>query len=300
MKNQIKSILILSLYTLYFILYTGSAYAQQPSVSLSPTLTELAIQPGRSTNVRYKFTNAGDPAIIKFRVESASTNPESPLQFKILNEEIELNKEIFVKNSFSEDILLNITAPEGIKEQDYYFDFFIEVQPPPAEEGKGNLRAKITLQSPLLIIVTSTGQVEIKPKITIFDLVPNRKIEFMGFRLNLMDSFRKVPLILIIENKGKNLLKPRGEIIIRGPFGKSNSYPIDQTPILAGSQKRIELDLPGSFIGNYKVSANLTFGEGTPALFAASSFTVMPFKLTITLVILLLLYLIIKKKLKNL
>ena len=278
MKKIIQLSLVLVLSTFGFILSTSLISAQSVSLSLSPTLSEIAIKPGKSVTIRYKFTNKSDPAIVRFQVKPFNSKNNTPLNFELQNTDIRLEEAVFFKNSEVKDLLLQIAIPEDIAEKDYYFYFTGESLPPPIQEGTANIRAKITIRSSLLINVTKDGQVEIKPKISIFEVIPKSKLKLAGSKLNIFNSYEKIPVVLVVENKGKNLIKPRGEIIVKGPLWQSRSFIINDKNVLAGSQKKISLELPGYFLGNFKISSNLTFGEGTPAVFASTSFTVLPFK----------------------
>ncbi|OGK41927.1 hypothetical protein A2954_02665 [Candidatus Roizmanbacteria bacterium RIFCSPLOWO2_01_FULL_37_12] len=280
MKKLINLFFVFGFYTLYFILNTSPVRAQSISLSIAPTLTELTIKPGRSAIFSYNFKNMGDPSIFKFRIEPFNLKDKTPIFFELNNSDIKLEEPVFIKNSASEQLYLRVAVPEETPEKDYYYNFIAESQPPPTQEGTANIRAKITVQSLLLITVTEAGQVEIKPKISLFEVIPKHKINLLDFKLNLFNSYEKVPVVLIIDNKGKNLIKPRGEITVRGPLWQTKIYDIKAQNVLAESQKRISLKLPGNFFGNYKLSTSVSFGEDTPALFASTSLVVLPIKLT--------------------
>lgn len=312
-------------YFLYFILAEETS-AQQVSLSLSPTLTEIAIKPGRSTGIQYKLVNLGDPSIVKIRILpfepkdslgniSLQTSSQSPINFEIENSLIKLEEPFFLKNSASEDFSLNLSITEDTPQKDYYFTLLAESQPPPVQEGVSNIRAKVSLGSNLLITVTKKGEVEVKPKISLFEVASKNKLSLFGLNINLFDSFENIPLILVVDNKGKNLIKPRGELILRGLLWQAKRFEIKPQNVLAESQKLLavesendssnsksltsnSLTLPGFFIGSYRLSANISFGEGTPTLYASNSFFVLPIKLTIlmTAVITLVLFLRIRFK----
>ena len=283
--------LIISLTLLLELAVTVNA--QQVSLSLSPTLTELAIKPGRSAVQRYKLTNLGDPSIVKIRIlpfEARDTlgniniknTLQSPIRFELENESPKLEEPFFLKNSASQELFLNVHIPEGTPAKDYYFAILAESQPPPTQEGVANVRAKISVASHLLITVTKEGRIEIKPKINLFQVIPKNKIRLFGLEINLFNSFEKIPVVLMLENKGKNLIKPQGEIILRGPLWHSKKFEIKPQTVLAKSQRKFEVEsLSSSFLGGYKLSATISFGQGTPILYASTSFIVLPIKLTI-------------------
>ncbi|MBI4225504.1 hypothetical protein HY612_00130 [Candidatus Roizmanbacteria bacterium] len=331
MLNQVQHDIIFK-FLLVFLTFNFSlfsfnlspAQAQQVSLSLSPTLTELAIKPGHSALQKYKLTNLGDPTIVKIRILPFEPKGnlgnikiknllESPIRFELDNELITLEEPFFLKNANSIEILLNVLVSEGTPPRDYYFSLLAESQAPPTQEGTSNVRAKISVGSNLLLTVTQKGQIEIKPKISLFEVIPKNKIRLLGFNINLFDSFEKIPLVLLVENKGKNLLKPRGEIILRGPFWQTDKFEIKPQNVLAGSQRTLtvesnrtsnpqpqtpnSLTLSGFYLGKYNLSANISFGDGTPALYSSTSFFVVPIKIAILIIATILLGLVFRKRL---
>lgn len=305
----IKLSVVLFLYTLFFILNSVSAHAQQVSLSLSPSLTEIAVKPGQSVLTEFTFKNTGDPAIIKFRVEPLNKKTGDKIIFDLNNTDVRLEEQYFFKNSDSKELFLGIRIPEQIQEKDYYFNFIAESLPPPTQEGTVNIRAKITLLAPLLITVTREGVIEIKPKISMLEVVPKYRFNFLGFKFNLIDSFQPIPVVLEVSNKGKNLIKAGGELTVRGPFWQSKNYEFSPQIILAESQSRMNIKtdnpnrqdstsllLPGLFAGKYNLSTVLTFGEGTPTLYSTMSFIVLPFKLiSVTVPVLIITYFLLRK-----
>lgn len=294
-KGRILAVLLFTL----ILISPNNISAQSLSLSLAPTVTELVIKPGKSAVLKYKLRNIGDPAIIKIEVTPFETKEKIPIDFELNNQALRLGEPIFLKNSASEDLFLNVSIPEETPEKDYYFNLVVQSQPPPIQEGTANIRAKITVMSNLLITVTKEGETEIKPNMSLFEIIPKHKINLLGFKINLFDSYQDIPVILVVDNKGKNLIKPRGEIVVRGPFWQNKEYKITGENVLAGLHKQISLEIPGFFIGNYKLSANLSFGEGTPAIFGSTQFTVIPIRLMLILLTLSILSLLIFSKLRK-
>ncbi|OGK17590.1 hypothetical protein A2774_04760 [Candidatus Roizmanbacteria bacterium RIFCSPHIGHO2_01_FULL_39_12c] len=286
------------------MLYVTGASAQQISVFFTPILNEIAVKPGQSIDLQYRLNNNGDPAIIKLRIlpfepEGNSGNIkiisslQSPIEFSLQHQEIQLEKPFFLQSSTSKQFNLNIAIPEYASGKDYYFGLVAETQPPPLQEGAVSLRSKTSVISKILLMVTKDGSLEIKPQINLFEVVPTHKINLFGMNVNLIDSLKPIPVVLSLDNIGNNLIKARGEIILRGPFWQSKSIDFKPKTILARSQRQTKIEFPGKLIGNYRLSANLSFGEGTPTVFASTSLTVLPVKITIflfTIISLLLLY----------
>jgi len=305
-KFKIFKFFICGLFVSWSLFLVSFVSAQQVSLGLSPPLLEVLIKPGKSIMVAYSLENSGDP--ININVKMASFEPkdnlgnvriknqlEGPIRFNLDNSDIELNTPFFLKSLSSQQLLLHIRVPENIKNGDYYYSLLAETVPAASTEGIGSAQAKATIGSNILITVTDSGVVEIKPKIVLFDVLSKIKINLFNKPIRIFDSFDKIPITLIVENQGKNLIKPQGEITLRGSFGLTSKYDIISKNILSESQRLLEatpsadigqsLNLSGFFAGLYHLSADINFGENSPQIFASTSFFAFPFKLLFGLII---------------
>lgn len=297
-----------------FLILTSPVSAQQVSLSLSPPLLEVFIKPGKSIVVAYNLQNFGDPTILVANVLPFEPKDdlgnirikeefEGPIRFSLDNADLQLEQPFFLKTHDRQQLLLRIRVPEGAPDGDYYYTLLAQTQPPPTTEGAASSRARATIGSNILITVTGSGMVEVKGKIALFEVLPRWIFNFFGKKLRLFDSNDKIPVILIGQNQGKNLIKPEGEIVLKGNFGEMAKYEIVPQNILAQSQRLLiatpsaEFDCPekgnkpifcrqpitlllsGFFIGRYNLSTNINFGETSPKVFASTSFVAIPFKL---------------------
>lgn len=331
MKKFIIILVTLFLSSIIYHLSSGIIYAQQITLSISPPLLEVLIKPGKSILIAYRIENLGDPVIIKpvilpfipqdneggIKIEDEFSGP---IRFELDNSYIKFNQPFFLKTRQSDQLLLRIRVPEGAPNGDYYYTLLAETQPPPTLEGISSSRAKATIGSNILITVTDSGKVEVKSKISLFDVLPRYNISLFGRNLKLFDSNDIIPISLIVENNGRNLIKPVGEIVLKGNFGEKANYDIIPKNILAESQrimsaspsasvdcenksknselckKPISLLLSGFFIGNYKLTTKINFGVGTPNLYAFTSFVALPFKLIAGLTIIIFMVVFVLKK----
>ncbi|MDO8610417.1 MAG: hypothetical protein Q7R95_07750, partial [bacterium] len=214
-------------------------------------------------------------------------------------------------------------VPEGAPNGDYYYTFLSETQPPPTTEGIQSARAKATIGSNILITVTDSGVIDVKGKVALFDIMARYTVNLFGTQYKIFDSNDKIPFVLIVDNKGKNVIAPEGTIVIKGNFGEKAQYEIVPQNILAESQrlitatpsgnlncpesgkkpsycqKPISLLISGLFIGLYKASTSINFGENSPNIFASTSFIAIPFKLMIGLIVVIFIGIIIIKKMKD-
>lgn len=311
-KNILLTILFL---TIPYSLFPNPSFAQQVSLSLSPPLIELFIKPGKAVMVAYKLENLGDPTflnlkILPFEAKDSLGNIriksefEGPVRFSLDNSELSLGKPFFLKTNSSQQILLRIRIPENITDGDYYYSLLAETSPPTAIEGVGSARTKATIGSNILVTISNSGNIDIKPKITLFSTLGK-----------VFDSSDKIPVVLTVVNKGKNMIKPEGQISLKGNFGETSKYDIISKNILAQSERMIEatpsslmdcrkrkclfptsLFLSGFFIGKYNLSTQIKFGENSPTIFASTIFYAFPFKIVAGILITVIIVIIIIKR----
>jgi hypothetical protein len=288
-----------------FLTIPLTIHAQQVSLAISPPLLEVFIKPGKSIMVAYQLQNFADPTILSAQVLPFEPKDnlgnirikeefEGPIRFSLDNADIQLNQPFFLKTGDSQQLLLRVRVPDGAPDGDYYYTLLAQTQPPPTVEGVAGGRASAMIGSNILITVTGSGLVDVKGKIALFDVLPRWKFKVGSWKFNIFDSNDKIPVVLIVENRGKNLIKPEGEIVLRGNFGEKAKYEILPQNILAQSQRLltatpsaeiegfhqpISLLLSGFFLGRYNLSTTVNFGEVSPNIFASSSFVAVPFKL---------------------
>ncbi len=318
MKNRIKLGLVLFVCVASFALRTSPIQAQQTTLSLSPPLLETIIKPGKSILVAYQLRNVADPVILKATVRPFTPSDNingitieptltGPVNFILDNADLRLEEAFFLRTRENRQLLLRISIPPETPEGDYYYTLLVQTQPAPQVEGSTTSRSQMSLGSNILITVTASGAVDIKGKIALFEIVPRYKISLFSKTWNIIDSQDRVPLIAIVQNLGKNVIKPQGEIILRGNFGEKASYDITPKNVLAQSQRLLSatptltidcqdkqdplcrktpsLILTGFFVGQYSLATTLTFGEGTPNFYASTAFIALPLKLFIAIMI---------------
>jgi len=324
---------ILTLYILFFFPSTKKIMAQSISLSLSPPLVEVVIKPNKSILIAYTISNYGDPVILNSKVLpfepknnlgqiKIKENFEGPIRFSLDNSNLKLNQSFFLKTNESQQLLLRIRVPEGVKEGDYYYTFIVENQALTNQTDKSASFAKASIGANILITVTETGKIEIKPKVVFFEVLPRFHLSLFGKKINFFDSNDPIPIVLIIENQGKNLIKAEGEIILKGNFGEKAKFNLIPQNILSESQRLIKatpsaeincnnflnykackspisLLISGFFLGFYQLSTTVFFGENSLQLSAKTSFFAFPIKILIVLILILIISIFIIKKLLN-
>lgn len=313
-----KYLFIFLIFNFSFLIFNlNLVRAQQVSLSISPPLLEVIIKPGKSLMVAYNIKNAGDPVILQARIVNfepygnlgqikLKNSLEGPIRFSLDNSKIQLERPFFLDTGASDQLLLRIRAIDGAPSGDYYYTLLLETDPQNTLLKDSGSQAKAALGSNILITVTDSGLIEIKPKIVMFDI--QNKINLFGKKFNIIDSLSKIPIILIIANKGKNLIKPEGSINLYGSFGEKKTYQLIPKNILSESERLIEASPSANYlfqgkpvsliiddflIGYYHLNSQISFGDNSPTLFAKTSFFVFPFKIFLLLIFIIIIIIII-------
>jgi hypothetical protein len=293
----------------------NSVEAQQVALSISPPILTAYMKPGKSILIAYDLANSGDPTLISTKVlpfEPYGLNGgihikkefEGPIKFNLDNANIQLGSQFFLKNLDKQQILLRIKVPDETPLGDYYYTLLAETEPPPTFEGVAQSRAKVSIGSNILITVTNSGLVNVNTKVALFDIIARHKIYLFGKTYNIIDSLDPAPFVLTVSNMGNNFVTSEGEINIRGNFGENAKYDLIPQNILAQSQRTLITDktnipcegkkqlalycqqpitayITGFFLGLYKASATIRFGENSSTIFASTSFIALPIKFII-------------------
>jgi len=279
--------------------------AQQVSLSISPPIIEAVMKPGKSIMIAYTLKNNGDPVIINSKIVNFEPSDNfgniklgleatGPVRFSLDNADLQLGQAFFLETGKSQQLLLRIRIPDRAPNGDYYYSLLAQTERGEILEGVTSSGARATIASNILITVTDSGIIDVQPRIARFDILSKIKI---------FDSFDKIPVVLYVENRGNNLIKPEGQINLRGTFGGTAEYDIIPKNILSRSQRLVEatpsanltakaedlgptsLVLSGFFVGKYNLTTNISFGENSPTVFESTSFFAFPFKIAIGLII---------------
>lgn len=323
--NMKRLLIIISIMTV-FLAIPSYALAQTLRIGINPPLVEAAVKPGKSIVIAYTITNLGDPMILSADVRPFTPQGiygdlvlkeelEGPARFNLENSNIRLGQEFFLQSREGQQLILKIRIPEGTPEGDYYYTFFVQNDLGKPVEGEPSTQAQARVGSNILLTVTESGAVDIGGSIGEFSVIPRWIVPILGKRIHLFESTDVIPVRLIMQNTGRNLVKPQGTIVLRGNFGEEAEFNIIPQNILAQSSRMIQaspsatltkhiqtpasLRLSGFFVGKYSLTAAVDFGISEEKQTETIIFYALPFKLLAAFAVALILGIIVVKRIRQ-
>ena len=248
---NMRKIITIIIVIIIITVITKPVSAQQITLSMSPPIVEILVKPGKTLLIGYTVQNLGDPTALSVKIRTFSPqgdygemhiDPEliSPIRFSLDNTDMQFEQPLFMKTRDTVQALVRIRVPEGTPEGDYYFTVMAETEPAPQIGGSSTSVAKATIGSNLLLTVTKSGRVEVKGRIALFQITPDFTFRMFGREYQVVESGRKIPVDLVVQNLGKNRIKPQGEVVLRGPLGQKTAYSLFSQNVLADSSRLLE------------------------------------------------------------
>ena len=281
--------------------FAKPTFAQEVSLSISPPITEITIQPGKSFSQTFTVKNDGEPVVIVPAV----------LPFEPLDKEghVELVEDqnsvtafagwftfdpapVSLGTTGSHDYYLKVSPPAGAEEKDYYFTFIAEVQND-NNLGFTNSQSQVRVGANILVNVSKDGN-------------PQKKASIIKFAApQLIDSFTGLTYEVLIGNSGYSFFKPIGKITVDQIFGSTSVLNLAPLNILVGGEREISCiqgenlipcKLPGKFlIGIYRSNLSFTI-DGNGESVEKQIYTIaFPFTILFGLIIVFIFYRAVRK-----
>lgn len=297
-----KNIIFITI--IIFINFIGAspALAQTLSLSLWPPLLEATMQPGRSITAVYKLTNNSDrplqitPQVYPFepqgssgqiKLKSSISSSGLPQPLFSFESGQKLGQAFALPQGETKELVLKIATPKELSEKDYYYTLLFSTAEVPFEnQAEGGKTGTISqIGSNLLITVSHLGQPALLGTI----------VEFSAPKI--IDSFSAAKFNLVLENRGKNLWKPFGEIAIESLFKEKSEVELLQQNVLSYSSRQLNLELfrPKIPFGPFKAKLSLTLNEEGPSLSSETTFWYFPYKALGIIFVLVLTILLVRK-----
>lgn len=221
-------------------------YAQEngnrTSLSITPPLSEIVMQPGKSITQAFTIANDGTvdleviPTIVDF---SADDTTGAPIVFEknenfpyaeLQNLDKKLGAPFLLKAGSKDQLVLRITIPPSEPDRDYYKTLLLKTSPSGLVQTNGTQTvSQAYIGVHILLSVSGNGEDRAKLVIEKFS-VPR-----------IVDMFSSVPISLIVKNIGANYTKAHGQVSIASTFGKVvKIFPLLPENVLAGSIRKLQ------------------------------------------------------------
>ena len=299
----LKSLLVVFAYSVIWLFgYSSKVLAQEISLSITPPLTEVTIQPGKSFNQAFTVTNNGAPVVL-----AAKIFPFIPADAQGHAEIVEDKNSvdtfspwfsfdqtpISLETAGSHSFNVTISPPGGIEEKDYYFTFIAEVQNDDNNLGVTSSQAQARIGANILMTVSKDGN-------------PVKKATIINFSAPVViDSFSTLTYKVLLGNPGGSFFKPTGKITIDQIFGSTTVLNLAPLNILAGGTREVSCiqgeslipcKLPGKFlIGIYRANVSFTTDNSGGSVEKQVYTLALPFSVILGLITIFALYYIIRK-----
>lgn len=333
MKYFVFSIKIIffffSLYTIYYILYTEKASAQAFSLGVYPPLIHIEAKPPASIRTPVTLHNLGDDPVrlqILFKPFTAHDSEDGHIAY-LSEEEVNLfrnprifervqildgNREVKIitlSPSQKKTFFLHIGLPKDEPASDYYFSL-IFISNPLYSYGIQPEILKESNNSQIPAGIATNVLLSIGPKTK-----PHAKIE--EFSTPFFLSKGPVPFTVRLKNLGDSVLTPKGTILVTNMFGqtigKVDLLPVNilaQTTRAIPDKKSISeiktqtmpkkaMWTENFLLGAYTATLNIALSENGPLLINKIYFVSFPFELFVSIVIIISITLVIRKRLKK-
>jgi hypothetical protein len=314
-KKFIAPVLLLMAFVFAF---PGNCFAQQYSLSISPPLVEIKIQPGKSLIKAFDIENNGQTDLylssrtipFESRGELGKINlldnslaiskmESEGIRFGLINVSPNLKETFFLRAGEKKQLVLKISALQTATEKDYYFTFLIEqtAKGEVVSQSATNARAKIG--SNILLSVSKTEQGLVQGQIADFKPIPI-----------LADIFDEVEFRPIIVNGGERFFKIGGGVEIKNWRGKTvDKLNFRPDNVLSSSRRQavcwqddgqVPCQFESVWPGRYKAILSFYPNEDTDqTLTKEVVFWIMPIKIIIGLLAVFILGLYILARIKE-
>lgn len=213
-----KVLKILIVFIAPFILrWPSSVFAQETvpfDVSISPSVVELTLQPGKLVTQTYLIENTGTadltitPTLRDFVsdnktgtpvLQESSSFPYAELQ----NADIQLNTPFTLKSNSSQQLIFAVKPPETAQERDWYLSLVLQAQPATQETlTQSGTAVTGQIASNILIRVTQTDKIPLQ-----WD------VELQGIP-RFIDSLQSIKIVPLVKNHSETSAIPEMSILV--------------------------------------------------------------------------------------
>lgn len=282
-----KIIFIYSTFVFVNLFTPNIARAQNVSLSITPPIFEIIIQPGKEVKQIYTIGNNGSdthlsPRIVYFVPDDIGGNVE--ITENPAPEWIHFNKDQFeIKSGKQTNFEVNFSPPADIEETDHFLSLIFESQEASKIIDQNTIFYNSSIGSNILITISKDGNLNKSSEILEFN--SQKFIDPIISSLNYK---------IILRNNGNSFWKPNGKIMI----DDNTSIKLAPMNVLSGSNREIKCNENESLIDCKIKIEKITIGkivsrieytlDEDPKIYSASTITyVFPISLIACLLIIL-------------
>ncbi|MEK7458479.1 MAG: hypothetical protein AAB612_03300 [Patescibacteria group bacterium] len=212
------------------------------SISITPPLSEIVMQPGRSITQAFTIANDGTvdleviPTIVDF---SPDENTGAPIVFEknenfpyaeLQNLDKKFGKPFLLPAGSKDQLILRITIPNSELDKDYYKTLLLKTSP----SGLAQVDGVQTVSQAYIgvhILLSVSGNGEDRATLAIEKLTVPR----------IIDMFSSIPITMIVKNLGTNYTQAHGQVSIASTLGKVvKIFPLLPENVIAGSIRKLQ------------------------------------------------------------
>lgn len=304
--------LVLLLQCVMFNVQCSMAYAAETGLSIHPPLLEVVIKPGKVVTQVFNIQNLSfakktlvariipfEPSASGLPILRPDLTPKWLSYFTFANSFISPNVPFTLEPNAKSQIVLGINIPNNILLQDIYATLLISTE---KEDGiQDNVTSLTSIASNILLSVSDKENPQTATKIENFEVNP-KNILFRYKQYFFIDSLEKITFLATAKNTGPHFTKIGGLLRISQnglPVQLQGLIPLN---LLSDSSRQIAASPSGELIfqpqanhfGNFL--AELDLRAANSSAHSELNLIVLPFKISLGLVVsLLLLFLIYRK-----
>jgi len=232
---------------LYLFVFIDKVMAQTISLSITPPLLEVIIQPDKEIKQTYTITNNGSDTLLKAKVVyfiPSDTDGNVETTEVAAPEWVKYSKDIInLKADEQKTFNVVINPPLDTPETDHFLTLVFETATEQNNIGANNTFYKTEIGSNILVAVSSDGN-------------PKKSAEIIEFSApRIIDSLSTITYSLTLANNGNSFWKPNGKIII----DDEKSLKIAPLNVLSGYSRKISC-LEGDELKNCNTDPDFKIG----------------------------------------
>lgn len=247
-------------------------------LSLSPSYTQLLIQPGKEAPLTLELTNQADPASFAFHLytvdQSGQFKIQTPIEpgqtdassiyFTFEDKSLGFNRSFFLTSNKKKTTAVTIAVGEKTPLKDYYYAIVASTEPSgTVSDGSLMVRFKASAASLIFISVSRNGAIIADPRASSFQLHGSSygPLTLAGKQIVFFDSLDRIQPEIVLKNEGKNFAGASGQIVVKNILGQTSTTVLNSVVLISQGKNTMTLandkNFKALFPGPYTAYANI-------------------------------------------